>query len=100
MAFFPVGITPAYTLDDMACDVVGLLTALRIPAAHIVGASMGGMIAQLIAARFPAMCLTLTLIMTHSGGPDAVQPTWAAKKSFMAAPKSREPHELAVHQAN
>ncbi len=43
----------AYTLDDMADDGIGLLDALGIGAAHVVGASMGGMIAQLMAARHP-----------------------------------------------
>jgi pimeloyl-ACP methyl ester carboxylesterase len=45
-----------YTLDDMADDGVKLLDALGIGAAHVVGASMGGMIAQLMAARHPAAC--------------------------------------------
>jgi pimeloyl-ACP methyl ester carboxylesterase len=59
----------AYTLDDMAADAVGLLDALKIPKAHIVGASMGGMIAQLVAARHPAHTLSLTSIMSSTGNP-------------------------------
>jgi pimeloyl-ACP methyl ester carboxylesterase len=57
----------AYTLDDMARDAVGVLDALGIDQAHIVGASMGGMIAQLVAADFPDRTLSLTSIMSTTG---------------------------------
>ncbi|HVJ54465.1 MAG TPA: alpha/beta hydrolase [Aliidongia sp.] len=56
-----------YSLDDMAADAVGLLTALGIERAHIVGASMGGMIAQLVAANHPERTLSLTSIMSTTG---------------------------------
>jgi pimeloyl-ACP methyl ester carboxylesterase len=56
-----------YTLDDLADDAVGLLDELGIEAAHVVGASMGGMIAQAIAARHPDRVLTLTSIMSTTG---------------------------------
>lgn len=59
----------AYTLDDMAKDAVGLLDALGIKKAHIVGASMGGMIAQIVAADYPEHTLSLTSIMATSGNP-------------------------------
>ncbi len=65
----------AYTLDDMAADAAGLLDALGIPAAHIVGASMGGFIAQLVALNHRDHVLTLTSIMSGPGGADAVPPT-------------------------
>lgn len=58
-----------YTLDDMADDCVGLLDALGIEKAHICGASMGGMIAQIIAYRHPEHVLTLTSIMSTTGNP-------------------------------
>ena len=58
-----------YTLDDMAKDAVGLLDALGIKKAHIVGVSMGGMIAQLVAADHPEHTLSLTSIMATSGNP-------------------------------
>jgi pimeloyl-ACP methyl ester carboxylesterase len=57
----------AYTLNDMADDAMGLLDALGISAAHVVGASMGGMIAQTIAIRHPERLLTLTSIMSTTG---------------------------------
>jgi pimeloyl-ACP methyl ester carboxylesterase len=56
-----------YGLEDMAADSTGLLDVLGVPAAHVVGASMGGMIGQLMAARYPARVRTLTSIMSSSG---------------------------------
>jgi pimeloyl-ACP methyl ester carboxylesterase len=72
-----------YTLDDMAADTVGLLDALHIDKAHIVGASMGGMIAQLIAADYPQRTLSLTSIMSTSGNPSLPPPTPAAAAVLM-----------------
>src|SRR3954447_26068653 len=57
-----------YTLGDMADDAAGLLDHLGIDSAHIVGASMGGMIAQHMAMRYPARVLSLTSIMSTTGG--------------------------------
>src|SRR5262245_6489621 len=59
-----------YTLDDMARDAVGLLDALGIHKAHVVGPSLGGMIAQTLAADHPERTLSLTSIMATSGKPD------------------------------
>lgn len=56
-----------YDLSDMAGDVVGLLDALDVDAAHVVGASMGGMIAQHVAIEHPGRCLSLTSIMSGPG---------------------------------
>jgi pimeloyl-ACP methyl ester carboxylesterase len=58
-----------YTLDDMADDAAGLLDALGLAAAHLVGASMGGMIAQTVAFRHPGRVRTLTSIMSTTGDP-------------------------------
>jgi pimeloyl-ACP methyl ester carboxylesterase len=58
----------AYTLDDMADDGIGLLDSLGIEQAHVVGASMGGMIAQVMAVRHPDRVLSLTSIMSTTGG--------------------------------
>jgi len=57
----------AYTLDDMALDVAGLLDALKISKAHVLGISMGGMIAQLLAMKFAARLISATLVMTTAG---------------------------------
>ena len=64
----------AYTLEDMADDCVGLLDALEIGAAHIVGASMGGMIAQLVAINHPDRVLSLVSIMSTTGNPKVGKP--------------------------
>ena len=82
---------PAYTLDDLADDAVGVLDALHIPAANIVGASMGGFIAQLIAINHPDRTLSLTSIMSGPGGHDTVPPTPEAGAALVTAPgPSRE----------
>lgn len=60
-------VRPAYTLADMAADGIGLLDHLGIGQAHIVGVSMGGMISQHIAARYPDRVLTLTSVMSTTG---------------------------------
>jgi pimeloyl-ACP methyl ester carboxylesterase len=67
--------TPAYSLLDMANDAAGLLDALEIRSAHIVGASMGGMIAQTFAIAHPAKTRTLTSIMSTTGNPLVGQPS-------------------------
>lgn len=59
----------AYVLSDMAADAVGLMDSLGIPRAHVVGASMGGMIAQMVAAEHPGRVLSLTSIMSSTGNP-------------------------------
>jgi pimeloyl-ACP methyl ester carboxylesterase len=80
-----------YTLDDMAADAVGLLNALDIPAAHIVGASMGGFIAQLVALNHPDRVLTLTSMISGPNGEDQVQPTPEALALLMTpVPATRE----------
>jgi pimeloyl-ACP methyl ester carboxylesterase len=62
-------VSSPYTLDDMAADTAGLLDGLGIERAHVVGASMGGMIAQVLAARYPQRVLSLTSIMSSTGNP-------------------------------
>lgn len=58
-----------YTLHDMAEDVCGILDALDLPSAHVVGASMGGMIAQVLAGNYPKRVRSATLIMTSTNSP-------------------------------
>jgi len=89
----------AYSLDDMADDAVGLLDALGIEKAHICGASMGGMIAQVIAYRHPEHVLSLTSIMSTTGNPDLPQ----AKPetiAFVLAPAPEEREAYVEHNMN
>lgn len=69
-------ITP-YKLDALAADAIGVLDHLGIRQAHIVGASMGGMIAQLVAATYPDHVLSLTSIMSTSGRKELKKPALA-----------------------
>ena len=81
----------AYRLSDMAADAVGLLDALGIDSAHVVGASMGGMIAQAIAIEHPGHVRTLTSIMSTTGEPEVGQPTPEAMQMLLRpAPTTRE----------
>jgi pimeloyl-ACP methyl ester carboxylesterase len=82
---------PPYTLDDMADDAVGLLDILGVEKAHVVGASMGGMIAQLVAINHPSRVLSLTSIMSTVGGPGVVQADPAVLEALLVTPgPSRE----------
>ena len=77
---------PAYGLGDLADDAVGLLDALDVDSAHVVGASMGGMISQVVGYRHPDRVRSLGLIMTHSGRRPTSMPTWRAFGSLLARP--------------
>lgn len=76
----------AYDLDDMAADAAGLLGALGIERAHVVGMSMGGMIAQLLAAAYPQRVRSLTSIMSTTGNPSVPPPTDAAYGALLSSP--------------
>jgi pimeloyl-ACP methyl ester carboxylesterase len=72
-----------YTLNDMADDATELLEALHIQKAHICGASMGGMIAQILAIRHPQRLLSLISIYSTTGNPDLPQPEPKAMEALM-----------------
>ena len=79
---------PPYTLADMAADAVGLLDHLAIARAHIVGASMGGMIAQHIAVGWPDRVTSLVSVMSTTGSRTVGQATDAATKVLFTPPPS------------
>ena len=75
-----------YDLGDMAADTVGLLDALGIASAHIVGISMGGMIAQTVAARYPDRVRSLTSMMSTTGAPKVGRPALSTWRLMLARP--------------
>ena len=88
--FFGARLPSPYTLDDLAADALALLDGLDIEQAHVVGASMGGMIAQILAAREPQRVLSLTLIMTTSGKRTKGLPEPATLKTVTTRPAGRD----------
>ena len=89
---------PAYTLDDMADDAHGLLEYLDVPEAHLIGVSMGGMIAQVFAARHARRTRSLTSIMSSSGRRGLPGPTRAARNSLLKpAPAGGTREQLIAH---
>lgn len=90
----------AYTLADMADDGAGLLDALGIDSAHIVGVSMGGMIAQLVAIRHRGKVQSLTSIMSSTGELDVGQPTPEALQAILTAGPVAPRNEAIAHNVN
>jgi pimeloyl-ACP methyl ester carboxylesterase len=86
LRYLNIPVAAPYKLQDMAVDVIGLMDALGIKSAHLVGASMGGMIAQEIAISFPARVRSLTSIMSTTGNRRLPLPTPAALAVLMAPP--------------
>jgi pimeloyl-ACP methyl ester carboxylesterase len=89
-----------YTLRDMADDGIGLLDALGIARAHVVGASMGGMIVQLMAVHYPDRLASMTSIMSTTGNgklPQAEKPAMAA---LIAPLKGLDEETLVEHGLN
>jgi proline iminopeptidase len=80
-------IRPPYTLEDMADDAVGVLSALGVARAHVVGVSMGGMIGQLMAARSPSRVLSLTSIMSSSGRRGLPGPAPEVRRALVRRPR-------------
>lgn len=76
-----------YLVADMADDVAGLLDALGITSCHVVGVSMGGMIAQHLAAAYPARVRSLALIMTSSGARHLPGPRMRARRALLSRPR-------------
>jgi pimeloyl-ACP methyl ester carboxylesterase len=95
--FFGVPVDIPYTLDDMANDTIGLLDALEIDKAHVVGMSMGGMIAQLVTILHPKRVLSLTSIMSTTGALGKGGASFKVARQMVApVPKDRTALENSV----
>lgn len=90
-------ITAPYMLDDMAADAIGLLDGLGIRSAHVVGASMGGMIAQIMAARYPERVPSLTSMMSSSGARGLPRPRLKVLRRLAARPPSNDEDVIVAH---
>lgn len=94
-----MGLTPAsaYSLHDMALDAVGVLDALKVPKAHIVGVSMGGMIAQRVALAAPDKVLSLTSIMSSSGARGLPDAESKVLRALFTRPKGKDLEAIVDH---
>lgn len=95
--FLHLPVRAPYGLADMAADALGVLDALGIAQAHVCGASMGGMIAQHIAAKHPQRVKRLTLIMTTSGSRRLPQPRAHVRRALMARPRGNDPQAVVAY---
>ena len=86
LRFLKIPVAAPYRIIDMARDTTGLMDVLGIKSAHLVGASMGGMIAQEVAISFPERVRSLTSIMSTTGNPKVPPPTKEAAAMLMAPP--------------
>ena len=95
---FKLPLGEPYSLEDMASDAAGVLDALELESAHVVGASMGGMIAQLMAIAYPQKVRSLTSIMSSSGarGLPRTRPE-VAQHIFMNRPSADDKNVLLDH---
>ena len=91
-----------YSLADLADDAAALLTALGITAAHVVGVSLGGMVAQHMAIAHPGQVLSLASIMSHSGNPDlpGSSPAALAKLAAVAPDPAIDREAYLAHQVS
>lgn len=96
---FKLGLTPRapYSLSDMAADSLGVLDALGIARAHVVGVSMGGMIAQRVALAAPQRTLSLTSIMSTSGAKGLPQARPEVIRVLMSRPNGGSPQAVVDH---
>ncbi|MBL4740480.1 MAG: alpha/beta fold hydrolase [Sneathiella sp.] len=83
-----------YELNHMAADVIGLMDAFAIDKAHIVGMSMGGMVAQILAANYASRCLSLTSIMSTTGDPGLPQADPETMAVLVSAPPSQDKQDI------
>lgn len=86
-----------YRVADMAADALVVLDALELPQAHVCGASLGGMVAQHLAAGQPQRLASLTLMMTTAGARHAPKPKLRALAALLSKPVSQAPADMVRH---
>ena len=86
-----------YILEDMASDTAAIIDALDLRSAHLVGASMGGMIAQIMTIHHPEKVRSLTPVMTTSGAPNLPQAEPAAMEALTSQPPSQNREDILPH---
>jgi pimeloyl-ACP methyl ester carboxylesterase len=86
-----------YSVADMAADSLGVLDALGIEKAHVLGVSMGGMIAQRIALAAPERVLSLSSVMSTSGAKGLAQARPKVMRVLLSRPKGRDPQVVLKH---
>jgi pimeloyl-ACP methyl ester carboxylesterase len=84
-------VTSPYSLSDMAADAVGVLDALGISKAHVCGASLGGMVAQHVAASHASRVKSLTLMMTTAGARKLPQASLKVRAALLSRPDNNSP---------
>ncbi len=96
---YKLGLVPQamYSLSDMAADCVGVLDALGIQHAHVIGVSMGGMIAQRIAIAVPGRVLSLTSIMSTSGAKGLPNPDPKILSVLLSSPANNSEEAIVAH---
>lgn len=96
---YKLGLTPqaSYSLGDMAADSLGVLDTLGIERAHVVGVSMGGMIAQRVALAAPARVLSLTSIMSTSGAKGLPNPQPEVVRALLKRPSGHSAQAVVAH---
>jgi len=94
---FGLPVKAPYTLADMAADSIGVLDALGIAKAHVVGVSMGGMVAQRVALAAPQRVLSLTSIMSSSGARGLPGPHPQVLRAMFSRPASRKEADIVDH---
>lgn len=87
-----------YRIEQMAADTAALIDALGLVRPHVVGASMGGMIGQNLAANYPEKVASLTSIMSTTGRRSLPKPTWDARRAILQPPARRGDIEGAIHR--
>ena len=90
-------VSAPYGITHMAADVVGVLDALGLQRVHLCGVSLGGMIAQHVAARHPQRVKSLTLMMTTSGSRRLPQPSWRMRRVFLWRPAGDSEEAIVDH---